>query len=54
MIKKRVVVTSERDHRRLTLEMAKSGLTRKKIVENAINMYIDFKNSERLLNKVGK
>jgi|GEM_PF-4959269 len=48
---KKVVVVSDFAHKRLTFEMAKSGLTRKTIVDNAIKMYIDFKESERILNK---
>lgn len=48
---KKVVVVSEFAHKRLTFEMAKSGLTRKTIVDNAIKMYLEFKESERLLNK---
>ena len=52
MIKKRVVVLSELKHKQLTMEMAKQGRTRKAIVEDALKMYLEFKDSERILNKV--
>lgn len=48
---RKLVVISPFSHKRLTLEMAKQGRTRKAIVEDALRMYIEFKESERLLNK---
>lgn len=53
MIKKdrRVVVIEPRTHTKLTVEMSKQGRTRKAIVEDAVKMYLEYKESERLLNK---
>jgi hypothetical protein len=49
MQRTKLVRLEYKTHTKLTIEMAMSGLTRKKIVENAINMYLAFKKSERLL-----
>lgn len=51
---RKVVVVEPRIHTKLTVEMSKQGRTRKAIVEDAINMYLEFKESERLLNRSGR
>ena len=53
-MKTKVVNLSDETHTALTVEMSKSGMNRKAIVDKAIKFYLDYKNSERLLNKVGR
>ena len=46
---KKVVRLDNETHSKLTMEMAISGRNRKAIVRDAVNMYLAFKKSERLL-----
>jgi hypothetical protein len=48
------VYISDHVFKKLEFEKAVDGRTLKAIVDNALDMYIDFKKSERLLKKDGR
>ena len=47
----KAVPLRDKTQQRLAMEKAKDGRTLIQIVDDAINMYIDYKDSERLLNR---